>query len=141
MIAHYQALRPRADELVCGPVVEGCRGTAEHLHGSIDELADGLTRAAGEHHGLHQRVEPFDLHAARFGLGGAPAGTRGELAGGDGGDQKSGQRHPVLRVLDGQLSHRREKEKVEAQHGHYGCHHGFGQTPLSGNPEDGEQQR
>ena len=100
VIAHHQAFGPRTDELVGGAVVEGRRGASEHLRHAVDKLANGLARAAGEHGGLHQGVQAFDFHPPGLGFGRAPAGMRGKLAGSDGGDQKSGQRHPVLRVLD-----------------------------------------
>ena len=89
---------------------------------------------------LHQLVEPLDFDAARLRLRGPPAHPLSQLAGGDRSHQEGHQRHPVLRVLNCQRAHRREKEIVEAQHRHHRRHRRLAQPPPRRDPEDRQQQ-
>ena len=57
------------------------------------------------------------------GRGRAPLGPLGEMAGRDGGDEKGGERDPVLRIRDGERVDGRQEEEVEAQHAEHRRHH------------------
>ena len=75
-----------------------------------------------------------------MGVGGLAAGAVGEFAGDAGGDEKSEESDPVLRIGDGEGSDGRKKIIVEGERGHDSEKNGEAKSPVSRDPEDHQEK-
>ena len=85
-----------------------------------DVIGDGVHEAnhvAFAEKFLAEGVEALDFAAAAIGGVGFVANARGQLAAGNGGDEKGDKSNPVLGIGDGERADRRQEKIVEQQHG------------------------
>ena len=98
------------------------RTAGQGLDGGIDVVDPAVRPDRDER--IEARLEQASIVGARqpgfcsdrLRLRGAPFGQLRQLAGRDGGDEKRGERDPILRVRDRQRVDGRQEEEVEAQH-------------------------
>ena len=88
-----------------------------------------------------QGVQLLGFALARFSLPRlSPLPVR-NLAGDQRGGQKRKQRHPVLRIRNGELPDGRQEKEIEAQHGDDGCQNRFHQSPRRSDAQNIQQVR
>ena len=79
------------------------------------------------------------LAALRF--QGLLPGTIRKMARNQRGREKSEKGHPVLRILNGERPHRRQKVVVQSEHGDHTRHRGLGEAPSRRHRENHQEQR
>ena len=106
-----------AVDLLGAEQVDGGGFGAESVTDIGGNRVQQLGYVVGGEQALAEGVEAFDVAAALIGVGGLAAGAVSELAGDARGHKECEQRHPVLRVGDGQGSDGGKKIIVEGERG------------------------
>ena len=124
--------RPGAVDLPGAAVVKHHRVQPEDFGQLSRELFGDRLHGIHEQDGAAESVEPLDVALPIHRIQRLLLHARREPAGDERGGQKAKKRHPVLRIGNGELSNRREKEEVEGERGGDGSQRGFGQAPGAG---------
>ena len=140
LIVHPVELgRPGAVDLVRPPVVQHYRVHRKNLRQPSRELLWERLALLDEQDRAAEGIQAFHVLPARDGVLRPPFGLRRQPAGDQRCRQKTEQRHPVLRVIDGQLADGRKKEQVQQQRGRHGGQAGFGEAPRAGDDQYQQQ--